>query len=392
LAGFAAGVYNAVMTIAFDDGTTQQVNLLLVISGSSQNALFGDPRTPGCVPSKQLPLFTSIGPGFSATVGWPAALEVRVVDDCGNPLVKGSVSVTFSNNDPVLTLNSLLDGRWTGTWQVGNTGNIVLTASASDTSGTLSGTAQVNGGLNANPNPPPVVASGGVLDAASYRVGGSVAPGSLVAIFGQYLAQQQNSASSLPLPSAMGTTKVTVAGRPMPLLFVGPNQVNAMIPYDLPINATHQVVVQRGTTISIPQPVSAISSQSGTFTKDLSGTGAGIVVRAAADGTQTIVSPDNPVRAGDVIVIYSDGLGSVNPQAVAGSETPISPLSQTLDPVTVTVGGIKAPVFFAGLTPGFTGLYQINATVPGGVTPGDNVPLVITQVGRSSPAVTIAVR
>jgi uncharacterized protein (TIGR03437 family) len=60
--------------------------------------------------------------------------------------------------------------------------------------------------------------------------------------------------------------------------------------------------------------------------------------------------------------------------------------------VTVTIGGVSAPVFFAGLTPGFTGLYQVNAYVPTGVTPGDNVTLAITQAGRSGPSVTIAVR
>jgi uncharacterized protein (TIGR03437 family) len=63
-----------------------------------------------------------------------------------------------------------------------------------------------------------------------------------------------------------------------------------------------------------------------------------------------------------------------------------------LDPVTVTVGGLSTPVDFAGLTPGFTGLYQVNSYVPSGVAPGDNVPLIITQSGRSSPPVSISVR
>jgi uncharacterized protein (TIGR03437 family) len=40
-----------------------------------------------------------------------------------------------------------------------------------------------------------------------------------------------------------------------------------------------------------------------------------------------------------------------------------------IDPVTVTIGGVNAPVFFAGLIPGFTGLYQVNATVPTGIAP-----------------------
>ncbi len=392
--GFANGVYNAVITVAFDDNTTQQVNLLLVVSaGSGAGAAKpGGISAAGCAPGKLLPLFTSLGPGFSAIAGWPAPVEVRVVDDCGNPLVKGSVTAAFSNNDPALTLNSLLDGRWTGTWQVGNSGNVSVTVRATDAGSSISGTAQVSGGLNANANPPPVVASGGVLDAASYNLGAAVAPGSLVAIFGQYLAQQEGKAGTLPLPTSLGTTQVTLAGRTMPLLFAGANQVNAMIPYDLPINATHQIVVKRGTTISIPEPVSVLSSQSGVFSKDLTGKGPGIVVKAAADGTQSLVAADNPVSFNDTIVIYSDGLGNVDPQAIAGSETPLSPLSRTLDAVAVSIGGVPARVFFAGLTPGFTGLYQVNAVVPSGVVPGDNVPLVITQAGRSSPPVSISVR
>jgi len=263
---------------------------------------------------------------------------------------------------------------------------------AQDAAGGLTGAAQLSGGLNANPNPPPVVASGGVLDAASYNLDAPVAPGGLIAIFGQYLAQPENKAAALPLPSTLGTTQVTIAGRSIPLLYAGVNQVNAMVPFDLPINATHQVVIKRGNTISIPEPVSTLSSRSGIFTRDLTGKGAAIVVKVATDGTQSLVGPDNPATGYDAIVIYCDGLGNVDPQAVAGAEAPVAPLSQALDPVRVTIGGIVAPVFFAGLTPGFTGLYQINAYVPTGVAPGDGVPLIITQAGRTSPAVSISVR
>jgi len=58
----------------------------------------------------------------------------------------------------------------------------------------------------------------------------------------------------------------------------------------------------------------------------------------------------------------------------------------------VTIGGVPAHVAFAGLTPGFTGLYQVNARVPAGVTPGDTVELVLAVAGQLSPAVTLAVR
>ena len=57
------------------------------------------------------------------------------------------------------------------------------------------------------------------------------------------------------------------------------------------------------------------------------------------------------------------------------------------------VGDIEAQVLFAGLTPEFAGLYQINFIVPQGVVPGDAVPIRIVQGGVSSRNdVTLAVR
>ena len=394
LAGLAAGVYNGNITFAFGDNSLASVQLLLVIS-SGGTAQPGAPAAnpAACTPTTLLPLFTSLGTGFSITTGWPSPVELTVVDDCGTPLTRGTVTASFSNSDPSLTLNSLGDGRWTGTWSAQNAAATVsVTATAQAVDKSLTGTSQVSGGLSKNANPPPVVAAGGVLNAASYQLQGSLAPGSLVSIFGSLLAQGEVSAPALPLTSTLGSTKVTIAGRTLPLLFAGPNQLNAMIPYDLPINASHQIVVQRGVTLSNPETVGVLSSQSGVFTRDLTGQGPGIVVRVTADGTQSVVSSTNPAHAYEALIIYCAGLGDVNPRQIAGQPVPFSPLSTTLDAVKVTIGGIDAPVFFAGLTPGFTGLYQVNAYVPTGVAPGDNVQLVIAQAGRTSPPVTISVR
>ena len=68
------------------------------------------------------------------------------------------------------------------------------------------------------------------------------------------------------------------------------------------------------------------------------------------------------------------------------------PLSQTVNPVTVTIGGVNAAVQFAGLTPGYPDLYQVNAVVPAGAGPGGNVPVALTVAGQTSPPVTMAVR
>jgi adhesin/invasin len=82
----------------------------------------------------------------------------------------------------------------------------------------------------------------------------------------------------------------------------------------------------------------------------------------------------------------------VSPSVPEGVAPPTTPLSNTTTPVTATIGGQTATVAFAGLAPGFPGLYQVNVVIPSGVAPGDNVPVVLTEGSQVSQPVTIAVR
>jgi len=121
--------------------------------------------------------------------------------------------------------------------------------------------------------------------------------------------------------------------------------------------------------------------------------GYGIIFAARADGTPPfLISQTAPAKAGDILVIYCDGLGATNPAVADGVGSPLSPLAQTSSPVTVSVGGQNAPVLFAGLVPGFVGLYQVNAILPDGVTPGNFVPVTLSVGGLTGVAVTTVVQ
>jgi uncharacterized protein (TIGR03437 family) len=96
-------------------------------------------------------------------------------------------------------------------------------------------------------------------------------------------------------------------------------------------------------------------------------------------------------RAGDVLVIYGAGLGQADQSLAEGIASPAEPPACTVNTVTMTIGGKAAVVLFAGLAPGFAGLYQINAVVPEGVAAGNQVPVIVSAAGQSSPPVTIAV-
>jgi uncharacterized protein (TIGR03437 family) len=121
--------------------------------------------------------------------------------------------------------------------------------------------------------------------------------------------------------------------------------------------------------------------------------GAGIVVAVHSDGSQSLVDVSTPASAGDVLVVYMTGLGDVNPRLLAGVAPPVTdPLTQVTTPVTVSIGNVSSDVLFAGPTPGFPGLYQVNVQVPAGTPAGDAVSLVISQGLYNSPPVTVAIR
>jgi uncharacterized protein (TIGR03437 family) len=303
---------------------------------------------------------------------------------------EGIVTVGFSNGDPTLRLRSTQNGRWSVTWPPANvrTGGIQVTLTALQQETNLRGSVQIGGGVT--PNPVPVIAEGGVLDTASYR--GTPAPGSLVAIFGTRLASGPAQAGSLPLPSSLADTSVLLGGELLPLSFASDGQVNAQIPYTLAPNARHQIVVMRGDSLSVPQNVTIGAARPAVFTVDGSGGGQGHIYRAGPSGTAVLAGPDSPARSGEVVVVYCAGLGAVSPEVPAGTAAPLTSLSRTIEPTTALIQGLPATVSFAGLTPGFVGLYQVNVQIPESVVDSDTTALVLTVGDQSSVPVLLAVR
>ena len=71
---------------------------------------------------------------------------------------------------------------------------------------------------------------------------------------------------------------------------------------------------------------------------------------------------DTPAPVNSIVSAYVTGLGNVTPAVNSGTAAPTD--TSTLAPVTATIGGAAAKVVFAGLAPGFAGLYQVNIETP----------------------------
>lgn len=179
-----------------------------------------------------------------------------------------------------------------------------------------------------------------------------------------------------------------MAGRDLPLVAVSGMQVNAIVPFGIPSGSTQQIVVRRGRVPSVPIPVTLVPARPAIFTLNQGGTGQGIIV----DQSGQCAQPGNGARVGDVVVIYCAGLGALDRETDAGGPAPPSPAAAARAAISATIAARPARVLFAGLTPGFAGLYQVNVVVPEGVASGDQVPAEITDGLQRSPPVTMGVR
>jgi uncharacterized protein (TIGR03437 family) len=214
----------------------------------------------------------------------------------------------------------------------------------------------------------------GITNAANFTpITNAYTPGELVTLYGNFNGTSNEVASALPISTMLGGVQVFVNGTAAPVYSVSENQISALIPYELSGDyfATFQVEVNGSKSDMVT--VYLDNSAPGIYTVAESGIGEGSILHS----DYSEVSASSPAAPNETVQMFLTGLGPVTPQVADGAAASSSPLSIS-DETAQTflfLGDEFAPatVAFAGLAPGFAGLYQVNFTVPGsGLTNGDN--------------------
>lgn len=196
---------------------------------------------------------------------------------------------------------------------------------------------------------------------AASSLGGPLAPNTLATLYGTGLAQAAR--GLLPgdlagpvMPSVLPGTgvRVSVGGRQAHLLFVSPGQINFLIPSDLTPGVRNLQVGWNGLT-GPPIPLTVEEAAPEVFHWD------GYVVGQRFDGS--VASRTEPARPGEALTVWATGLGRTVPPAIYGQVAQGAAALERSGFV-VLLDGVAAPVSYAGLAPGFAGLYQINLRVP----------------------------
>ena len=351
--------------------------------------------SPACLggkPGYLVPIFRQPVSQLVAEAGRPQTVQLQIVDDCGEALAEqngGAVQISFSDQDASVDLHDVGGGIWEATWDPLNVAPLVtLNAVAFERSPSVSSIAAA---IDVVVNPPGINAPARISAVVNAASSGQakrqiVTPGSYVAIYGASLtASGEFSAGTIPLPSALNDTRVFLGGQSLRLDYASPGQINALIAQNLNPNTSYPLVIQRGSSQSVPAPLTVVEYQPGIYTLDLSGAGQGVVEIA---GTTLLAAPtgdgSRPVQRGsEYLAIFATGLGPVvgangEAQPADGAGAPLGSIFQTAGLVSATIGGVSAPVSFSGLTPTYVGLYQVNVQVPVTAPAGDGVPLTIT--------------
>ncbi|MGH9659015.1 MAG: hypothetical protein ACRD96_10760, partial [Bryobacteraceae bacterium] len=198
-----------------------------------------------------------------------------------------------------------------------------------------------------------------------------VAPGGLITVEGSNLSPTNIATREIPLPTALADSCLTVNGTAIPLVFVSETRINGQLPFN--IDGTAQMVLKTPGGVSDNLHF-VIQTNAPSVFRNAGESGSPVITN-----NNGLVSAENPVRAGDTLVIYATGLGRVTPTVGDGMPGPMDPLANAITLPDVTLGDASMVVNFAGLAPGEVGVYVINAYVPDGVVAGNNVPLKIKQ-------------
>jgi len=223
-----------------------------------------------------------------------------------------------------------------------------------------------------------------VVNAASY-VGGGVAPGEMVTIFGSSIGPSElvpaPVAEDLRLPATLAETRVMFNGMPAPLLYVSDQQSSAIVPYEVAGQASVDVQVEYKGTRSDAITVPVLPSRPGIFSVDGSGWGQALIRNQ--DGS--LNSPSNPAERGSVITLFATGGGEAAPGVQAG-EILGAVLPQTSLPLWVFFDltdnefqePSKAAEILRAASAAVAGLLQVDLRVPANtVRTGNAIPFLL---------------
>lgn len=214
-----------------------------------------------------------------------------------------------------------------------------------------------------------------------------VAPGSLISIFGANLAPSVLAGPTDPVAQTLDGVVVTTSGNILPLMFVSPWQINALLPsgltpgdYDLTVSSLSNPDILTSVTVARNAP--------GLLTNSVSNQNYALALHQNG----SLITPSSAALPGETVTVLGTGFGPFTLPYIDGFPAPQSPQNPLIDPVSVSLGGTVLTPAFAGAAPGFVGLVSVQILIGSTVPTGTTLELTATVNGVSSNTVLLPVQ
>ena len=196
---------------------------------------------------------------------------------------------------------------------------------------------------------------------AATGLAGALAPNTIATIYGVNLSDSTRAlqatdifGGSMPITLPGTDCNILVGGINVPIYFASPGQINFLVPAELLPGRVRLTV-----------NLSGISGRAADV--QIAATAPGLFLAtpktpAAVDDKGRAITLASPAIAGQWVVLYATGLGQTLPPVISGEiALRAAPLARTLH---VWLNGKAITPAYAGLAPGYAGLYQINLQIP----------------------------
>jgi uncharacterized protein (TIGR03437 family) len=219
-----------------------------------------------------------------------------------------------------------------------------------------------------------------IVNASDYSAG-PFAPNSMITIFGSNLAFSTagltpENITSGSLPFELASISVYIDNIYVPLLYASPGQINLLVPPNeiaggVPLRVVRQGLTGPTVTITLVNAAPALFPSANNF-----------ALAQDYNANYAVVTPAAPAQPGDLVILYATGLGATQPLPALGEIPETAGLISAFSSLQVLLNGTAIDpktMFYAGQTPGFAGLYQVNFFLPGNCPPNPQIQLAIGQ-------------
>lgn len=321
--------------------------------------------------------------------------NTQIINGTGNFSGRQYITHTAAGNVP----NGTNQSTWTFKWKAPaqNVGRVTLYVSGNAANGNGNNAADyiyvTNASSQAAVPPLPQVAA---VSAASF--GGTLTSESIAALFGMNLANNNASATTLPLPTTLGGVAVKVKDnlgteRDAGLFFAGKGQINYLMPANTAAGLATVTVLRDGTAIASGNvPVDTVAPALFSANSNGAGIAAAVLVRIKANGDRTFETISQFDQAQNRQVATPIDLGAETDQLILVLFGTGLRANTALSTTTCQIGGTSAEVLFTGAVPGFAGLDQVNVRIPRSLAGRGNVNVALTIATKAANTVSINVR